>query len=155
MKFKKDMVKHKSLLDKHDHFFLWHYLHQAWFVSNVPEKMVDLTALNILKTTRAVLINFCLVDTTRCQILFWVYKLLCLFQQIFTYGKVKDNIIKRQKISALKCVSLPRSSKKWIAEWKLVMYREWFIWTKDHHHHHEPFTSQFYKLFRMYDMVKD
>ena len=34
------------------------------------------------------------------------------------------------------------------------MYKEWFIWTKDCHHH-EPFTSLFYMLFRMYDMFKE
>ena len=35
-----------------------------------------------------------------------------------------------------------------------VIYKVWFIWTKDHHHY-EPFTSLFCMLFRMYEMVKD
>ena len=33
------------------------------------------------------------------------------------------------------------------------MYKEWFIWTKDHHYH-EQFTSLFYMLFRMHNMDK-
>ena len=39
----------------------------------------------------------------------------CLFQQTFTYEKVKGNIIKRQKTSGFKHFSLPRYSKKWTA----------------------------------------
>ena len=55
------MVNCKNLFDKNDHFFLRPYLHQARFVSNVLEKVVDLTILSILGTARAMLINFCLV----------------------------------------------------------------------------------------------
>ena len=36
----------------------------------------------------------------------------------------------------------------------LVMYKYLFILTKDHHHH-EPYSSLFYMLARMYAMVKD
>ena len=32
------------------------------------------------------------------------------------------------------------------------MYKEWYIWTNDHHH--EQFTGLFYILFRMYNMDK-
>ena len=34
-------------------------------------KMVGLTALNILRTTRAMSMNFCIVNIPRCQILIW------------------------------------------------------------------------------------
>ena len=94
-KFKKVMVNCKNLLDKLDHFFLWPYLHQECFVSNNLEKVVDLNTLNILITTRAMLMNVCLINTLMCQILIWVCKVLCFFQQIFTCEKVKGNIIKR------------------------------------------------------------
>ena len=59
------MVNRKNLFNKHDHFFLWPYLHHP-FVSNVQEKVVD---LYILITARAILMNFCLVNTSRSQIL--------------------------------------------------------------------------------------
>ena len=35
-----------------------------------------------------------------------------------------------------------------------VIYKELFFWTR-YHHHHRPFASLFYMLFRMYDMGKD
>ena len=44
------MVNRKNLFSKHDHFFLWPYLHQPL-------------------TARAILMNFCLVNTSRSQIL--------------------------------------------------------------------------------------
>ena len=44
------MVNRKNLFNKHDHFFLWPYLHQPL-------------------TARAILMNFCLVNTSRSQIL--------------------------------------------------------------------------------------
>ena len=100
---------------KHHYFFLWPYLHPICYVSNVLEKVIDLTTLNILRTTRAMLLNFCFVNTPKCQILTWVCKVLCLFKQIFASEKVKGNFIKRQKISALKRFSLSRYSKKWTA----------------------------------------
>ena len=55
------MVNHKNLFNKHDHFFLWPYLHEACSVSNVLEKVVDLTNLNILKTTSYVNQFFALI----------------------------------------------------------------------------------------------
>ena len=99
----------------HGDFFLWTHLHQACFVSNVLEKVVDLTTLNILRTTRVMLMNFCLINTPRCQILIWLCKVLCLFQQLFTCEKAKGYVIKRQKIPALKLFLLPRYFKKWTA----------------------------------------
>ena len=74
--------------------------------------MAELTTLNILRNARAMLMNFCLVNTPSCQVLNWVCKVLHLFQQTFTYEKVKGNITKRQKILALKHFSLSRYSKK-------------------------------------------
>ena len=44
----------------------------------------------------------CIVNTPRCQILIWVCKVFCLFQQTFACEKIKGNIMKRQKTSALK-----------------------------------------------------
>ena len=58
------------------------------------------------------LMNFCIANNPRCQMgvqVFW------LFQQTFTYEKIKGNIMKRQKNSALKHFSLPRYSEKWTA----------------------------------------
>ena len=77
--------------DKHDHFFLLLYLYQACFVKNILEKVVDLTTLNILRTQD--FCNFCFINTLRCQILIWLCKVFCLFQQIFPCEKVKSNII--------------------------------------------------------------
>ena len=84
-------------------------------MSNVLENQVDLNILNILRTTRVMLMNFRLVNTLTCQILIWVFKVLSLFQQIFLCKKVKDDIIKRQKTLSLKHFSLARDSKKWTA----------------------------------------
>ena len=64
-------------------------------MSNFLEKVADLTTVNIMRTTRAMFMNFCIVNTPRCQ--------------------VKGNIMKRQKTSALKHFSLPKYSKKWTA----------------------------------------
>ena len=60
------MVNRKNLLDEHEHFFLGHYLRYACFVSNVLEKVVGLTNLNIWRTTEAMLMKFCIVNTPRC-----------------------------------------------------------------------------------------
>ena len=54
--------------------------------------------------------NICLVNIPRCQIFICVCKVLCLFQGKGEKGK--GNIIKRQKISALKHFLLPIYSKK-------------------------------------------
>ena len=76
------------------------------------EKVVGLTTLNILRVTRAFLMNFCLVNSPRCNILNYVCRVLRLLQQVFTCEKAKDNINKRQKISVLKPILLPKYSKK-------------------------------------------
>ena len=60
-----------------------------------------------MRTARAMLMNFCSVNSPRCEILIWVCKVFCLFQQTFAYEKTKGNIMKRQKTSALKHFSLP------------------------------------------------
>ena len=80
-------------------------------MSNVLEKVVDLTTSNIMRATRAKLMNCCIVNTPKCQILIWMYKVFCLFQQ--TFSCEKGNIMKTQKTSAFKHFSLPRYSKKW------------------------------------------
>ena len=59
-----------------------------------------------MRTARAMLMNFCSVNSPRCEILIWVCKVFCLFQQTFAYEKVKGNIMKRQKTSPLKHFSL-------------------------------------------------
>ena len=66
-----------------------------------------------MRTARAMLINFCSVNSPRCEILIWVCKVFCLFQQTFAYEKVKGNIMKRQKTSPLKHFSLAIYSRKW------------------------------------------
>ena len=111
------MVNRKHLFHKDDHFFLWPYLHQACIVSNVIEKLVGIALLNILRITRAILMNFFLLNT---QILILKCKVLYSFQKIFTSEKVKGNIKKEKIIIFLKF-------------W-LVMYKKWFIPTKEHHH---------------------
>ena len=55
------------------------------------------TTLNIMRITRAMLINFAV---------------FCLFQQTFFCEKVNGNTMKRQKTSALKQFSLPRLFKR-------------------------------------------
>ena len=57
-------VNHKVLLDDNGHVFLWLHLHQACFVSNFMEKVVGLTNLNILRTTRAIFMNLFIVKQT-------------------------------------------------------------------------------------------
>ena len=44
-------------------FFLLPHLHQACFVSNLIGKVVSLTISNILRTIRAMLMNFCIINT--------------------------------------------------------------------------------------------
>ena len=81
---------HKNLLDEQDQFYLRPHLHQVWFASNVVGKVVDLITLTILRTKKTMLMNFCIVNTPRCQILILQCKLFCLFQQsIFVCEKVK------------------------------------------------------------------
>ena len=52
-----------------------------------------------MRAARAMLLNFFIVNTPSCHILMWVCKVFCLFQ--FACEKVKGNIMKRQKTSAL------------------------------------------------------
>ena len=83
----------------------------GFFVSNALGKVVDLTTLNILRTARAMLMNFCIVNTPRGQILICGCKVFCLFQQIFACGKVKGNTTKWQKTSAFKHFLFPKYSR--------------------------------------------
>ena len=79
-------------------------------------------------------------------------KVFCMFQQIFSYGKVKSNTTKRVKtLSIFCCQDIPKMS---CIVKSNPLYKEWFIWTK-FNQNHEPFTSLFYMLFRMHDMDKD
>ena len=55
--------------------------------------------------------NFCIVNTPKCQTFIWMCKVFSV-QQNFACEKVKGNIMKRQKTSALKHFSLPRYLKK-------------------------------------------
>ena len=48
----------------------------------------SLITLNILRTARAMLMNFCIVNTQRCLILISEWKVFCLFQQIFVCEKI-------------------------------------------------------------------
>ena len=72
-------VNRKNLLDEHGHFFLWLQLYQVFFVSNLMGKVFNGTILNILKITRAMLMNFCIANTPRCQILIWGAKYFACF----------------------------------------------------------------------------
>lgn len=59
--------------------FLWPHLHQPCFVSHFTGRNVGLTHLNIFRTARATLMNFCSVNTPICQIfvsgckVFWLF----------------------------------------------------------------------------------
>ena len=92
-------------------FFLLSLFTSGFFVSNVLRKVVDLTTLNILRTTTAMLMNFCIINTQRGHILICGCKVFCLFQQIFVCGKVKGNTTKRHKALAFTYFLLPRHSK--------------------------------------------
>ena len=50
-------------------FFLLTLFTSGFFVSNALKNVVDLTALNILRTKRAMLMNFCVINTHSGQIL--------------------------------------------------------------------------------------
>ena len=59
------------------------------------------------------LVNFCIINTQRGQILICGCKVFCLLQQIFACGKVKGNTTKRQKTSVFKyffCQDKPKMS---------------------------------------------
>ena len=77
-------------------------------MSNVLEKVVDLTTLNIMRTTRAMLMNFALLIPQDVRFLFGCAKYCACFSKLF-YEKVKGNIIKRQETSAFKPFSLPKN----------------------------------------------
>ena len=57
------------------------------------------------------LMNSCIVNTPRCHILIWEYKVF--FQHIFACKKAKGNMMRRQKTSALQ--HFPFCSEKWTA----------------------------------------
>ena len=115
-------------MDEHDHIFLWPYLHWACFVPNVLEKVVDLTNL----------MDFCIVNSRRCQILIWVCKLFCLFQQTNACEKIKVDIMKRQKTSLLKHCSIHI----------MIYFNKGSLSS-------ESYLSLFYMLVRIYALVKD
>ena len=52
-------------------------------------KVVDLTTLNILRTTRAILMNFCIANTPGCQILISGRIVFCFLQPIFVCEKIR------------------------------------------------------------------
>ena len=91
------MVNCKNLFDKNDHFFLRPYLHQARFVSNVLEKAVDLTILSILGTARAMLINFCLVNTYLGDSYLGVQSILFASAIFFPVKRLKIILLKDKK----------------------------------------------------------
>ena len=62
-------ANHKNLLHEHDNFFLSPHLHQVYFALNIMWNGVALSTSNILRTTRAMPMNFCIFNTPRCQIL--------------------------------------------------------------------------------------
>ena len=67
--------------------FFWPHLHQSCFMLNFIGRVVGLTTWNILRTTRDKLMNFCIVNTPRCQILILGCIVFCLFQ-VFDSEKV-------------------------------------------------------------------
>ena len=52
-------------------------------MSNFTGKVLGLITLNISRTARAMSMNFCIVNASRCQILILGCKVFRLFQQIF------------------------------------------------------------------------
>ena len=106
-----------------------------------------------MSTARAMLMNFCIVNTPRCQILIWACKVFCLFQQTFSCEKVKVILWKDrelQLLSIFRCQDIPKTglhsqimfphqfTTSVKVTWKtitfikfwLVMYKYWFIFNK-------------------------
>ena len=90
--------------------FLLILLTSGLFVSNVLRKLADLTTENILRIARAMLVNVCIINIQRGQILICRCKVFCLFHQIFACERLKGNTTERQKTSAFKYSLLPRYS---------------------------------------------
>ena len=143
-------------------------------MSNVLEKVADLTTLNIVWTARAMLINFCKILQDD-RFLFGYAKYFACFIKLFPVKKLKVILWKNRKLQLLsifRCQDIPKIglhstimfplqfTTSWKVTWKtiaflkfqLVMYKQWFILTKDHQH--DVYSSLFYMLVRMYAMVK-
>ena len=97
---------------------------------------VDLTTLNIVRTTSAMLMNFCIVNTPRYQNFIWACKVFFLFQQVFTCDNVQGNITDRklQLLSIFRyqdipknglhseIISLPHSTTSLKVTWKTIIF---------------------------------
>ena len=59
-------------------------------MSNVLEKVVDLTTSNIVRVTRAVSMNFCILNAQRCQVIICVCKVLCCFSKLLPVKKLNE-----------------------------------------------------------------
>ena len=127
-------------MDEHDHIFLWPYLHWACFVPNVLEKVVDLTNL----------MDFCIVNSRRCQVLICVCKLFCLFQQTNACEKIKVDIMKRQKtsLSVFTSTSLQLQLHLHCSIHIMIYFNKGSLSS-------ELYLSLFYMLVRIYALVKD
>ena len=110
-------------------------------------------------------------NTSRCQILIWVCKVFCLFQQTFACEKVEGNIIydegqkflrysKKQTAQRNRVPSPIHDQSKNYQE-KCCFYKiftcniQIMIYFFKKYHHPEPYSSLFSMLVRMYLIVND
>ena len=80
------------------------------FMSNFMERVVDLTTLHILRTARAMLMNFCIIITPRCQVLIWGAKYFACFSRFLPVERLfrkTDCIVKSNPLSTANLRSHP------------------------------------------------
>ena len=132
-------------MDEHDHSFLWTYLHQIC-LSNLLEKVVDLTTLNIAKTATSKVMSF-----------FPFFRKMDFSSPFRTYrGQTVRGTLHPSLILNRDFISFPSCYfELLVKKWNYIKYFKTLtcIWTK--FHYEEPFTSFNYMLFRMYDIDKD
>ena len=92
-------------------------------------KVGDSITLNILSTTRAMLMNFCIVNIAKCQILISGCKVFCWFRQIFIYEKVKKmNYITKSNHFPIPTPSVTPLSYSGVLRVKYLFWKSWYSW---------------------------
>ena len=92
-------------------------------------KMVALTALNILRTTKAMSMNFCIVNTSRYQILIWDAKYRASFSIFLAVRRSfqKMDCMRNQIPSPLPTPVLTRLSYSDVIRVKMVVLKRWIF----------------------------
>ena len=133
-------------MDEHDHFFPWPYFHEACFVSNVQEKVVDLTTLNIMRTTRVMSMKFCIVNTPKSSFLFGCAKYFACFSKFLPVKRLMVILWKDRKLQVFtifRCQDISKnglhseimltlqSTTSLKATWKIIApFKFWFVMYK-------------------------